>query len=493
MESNRRPVPVEDARTLSAVATFPRYDRSHLWCGIAHIGVGNFHRSHQALFFHEYLQTHAQNWMVHGIGLLDTDADLFRAMRSQDNLYTLTERSGSKDTLKVIGSIKSLTLARSDPQGVIGLLASPDTRIVSLTITEKGYCYTAGRDLDVDHTAIRADLTAGAVPGSALGFLFAAAAQRRASNGPPFTIMSCDNLPANGGLTRRLLLQFAELKEPAVAHWIRDNVSFPNSMVDRITPAVTEKTVAFMRDTFGVDDRCPVVSESYRQWVLEDRFMVGRPQLEATGVQFTDDVEPYEKLKVRMLNGSHSALAYTAYLMGYREVDKAMNDRSIRTFIKRYMDEDITPTIPPVPGIDVEAYKQTLIERFSNPAISDQVQRLAMDGSQKIRNALVPPLEHRLDSGGSIKWVAFALAAWYRYLRGIDETGSAIEIIDPLQDELVARARSAPNDPAGLLSMQEIFGKRVSASGRAAEAVKECLQSIGSMGTRRALEQLLQQ
>jgi mannitol 2-dehydrogenase len=305
--------------------------------------------------------------------------------------------------------------------------------------------------------------------------------------------MSCDNLPGNGHMTRRLLLQFAETKDPAVARWIGDNVAFPNSMVDRITPAVTEQTRAFVRDTFGVDDRCPVVSESYLQWVLEDHFANGRPQLEEVGVHITDDVEPYEKLKVRLLNGSHSALSYVAYLMGFREVDAAMSDPTIRTFVKRYMDGDITPTVPRVPGIDVTAYKQTLIERFSNPAISDQVQRLAMDGSRKIPNSLVPPLEHQLSTGGSIEWLAFALAAWYRYLYGTDEAGAAIEITDPMRDELVARARNAPANPTALLSMQEIFGERVSTDTRLAAAVKQSLDAIRSLGTGQALGRLLRQ
>ncbi len=490
----RKPlVPVQDAYTLPGVAAFPRYDRSKLGCGIAHIGVGNFHRAHQALYLHEYLQTHPQDWMVHGVGLLESDAGLFGAMTSQDGLYTLTERSGTQDTLKVVGSIKRLSLATSDPRGVIRLLASDDIKIVSLTITEKGYYYTASGDLDVGNPVIRADLAGGAAPRSAFGYLYAAAEQRMANGGPPFTVMSCDNLPGNGHLTRRLLLQFAEMKDPAGARWIGHNVAFPNSMVDRITPAVTEKTVAFVRDTFGVDDRCPVVSESYLQWVLEDNFAAGRPALEEVGVQVTSDVEPYEKMKVRLLNGSHSALSYPAYLMGYREVDAAMGDPAIRTFVQRYMGEDITPTVPPVPGIDLAAYKQTLVERFSNPAISDQVQRLAMDGSAKARNAWVPPLEHQLSTGGSIRWLAFAIAAWYRYLYGTDEADAPIEITDPMRDELTARARSAPGDPTQLLSMHEIFGERLAADGRLAAAVKESLGAIRSLGTRQALERLLQQ
>ena len=493
MDPQKPLVPVQDAHTLPGVAAFPRYDRSKLGCGIAHIGVGNFHRAHQALFLHEYLQAHPEDWMVHGVGLLDGDAGLFGAMTSQDGLYTLTERSGTQDTLKVVGSIKRLSLAPSNPQGVVQLLASSDIKIVSLTITEKGYYYTASGALDGDNPVIRADLAGEGAPRSAFGYLFAAAEQRMANGGPPFTVMSCDNLPGNGHLTRRLLLQFAGMKNHAVARWIGDNVAFPNSMVDRITPAVTEKTLEFVRGTFGVDDRCPVVSESYLQWVLEDEFAAGRPRLEEVGVQVTSDVEPYEKMKVRLLNGSHSALSYPAYLMGYREVDAAMGDPAIRTFVQRYMDVDITPTVPPVPGIDLAAYKQTLVERFSNPAISDQVQRLAMDGSAKARNAWVPPLEHQLSTGGSIKWLAFAIAAWYRYLYGTDEAGAPIEIADPMRDELTARARSAPDDPAQLLSVREIFGERLAADGRLAAAVKEGLDAIRGMGTRQALERLLQQ
>ncbi|HET9493767.1 MAG TPA: mannitol dehydrogenase family protein [Chloroflexia bacterium] len=493
MDPHKPLIPVQYAHTLPAVATFPLYDRSNLGCGIAHIGVGNFHRAHQALYLHEYLQTHPHDWMVHGVGLLDSDVDLFTAMTSQDCLYTLTERSGTQDTLKVIGSIKRLSLAPAGSEGVIRLLASADIKIVSLTITEKGYYYTASSDLDADNPVIRADLAGEGAPRSAFGYLYAAAAKRMAEGGPAFTVMSCDNLPGNGHMTRRLLLQFAEMKDPAVARWIGDNVAFPNSMVDRITPAVTDKTTAFVRDTFGVDDRCPVVSEAYLQWVLEDNFAAGRPALEEVGVQVTSDVEPYEKLKVRLLNGSHSALSYPAYLMGYREVDAAMRDPAIRAYVQQYMDVDITPTVPPVPGIDLAAYKQTLVERFSNPAISDQVQRLAMDGSAKARNAWVPPLEHQLATGGSIRWLAFALAAWYRYLYGTDEAGDPIEIADPLRDELVARARSAPDDPTALLSMREIFGERPAADGRLAAAVKESLDAIRGTGTRQALERLLRQ
>lgn len=486
---------VHDAWNLSG----PAYDRSRLGCGIAHIGVGNFVRAHVAVFLDAYLRAHPSDWMIHGIGMRESDIGLVEAMNRQGNRYTLTERSGSHDMVKVIGSIKDFSYVPANPQRVIQLLASDTIKIVSLTITEKGYYYDSAGDLDEAHPDIQADLQ-GAIPRTALGLLFRAAKERQANKGLPITFLSCDNLPSNGDLLRRLLLQFAELKERAVTDWIRDNTSCPNSMVDRITPTVTSETRDFVRQKFGIDDECPVVSEAYLQWVLEDRFINGRPQLEtvtvpiqlesqAVGVkvQFTDHVELYEKLKMRLLNGAHSALAYGAYLMGFRFVDEAMRDPTVRRFVQGYMDE-ITPTIPDVPGVDITAYKATLIERFSNAAIRDQVQRLAEDGSKKIHNFIVPPLEHQLASGGSIHYIACALAAWFRYLGGVDETGQPIEIADPMRAVLIKRARLHPHDPTALLAVSEVFGEHIAANDRVVVAVKECLDAIESVGTRQAWE-----
>lgn len=491
MEASRSLVAVPQAVNLPQVASRPGYDRQNLKCGIAHIGLGNFHRAHQALFLHNFLQNNAQDWLIHAVCLLESDRPLIEAMRAQDTLYTLTERSSTEDVIKVVGSIKEISHGPSDPAAVINLLASDEIKIVSLTITEKGYYYNSAGNLEFDHPVIASDLIEGNSPQSALAYLFAAARQRRLSGGQKFTIMSCDNLPGNGHLTSHLLLQFADRKDPATAQWIRDNVAFPNSMVDRITPATTPKTLAFVRDTFGIDDRCPVMCESFIQWVLEDNFANGRPGYDTVGVQLTNDVEPYEKLKVRLLNGSHLALAFPAYLMGYREVDAAMNDPLIYRFVERYMDDDITPTLPEVPGIDVTAYKQTLRDRFSNPAISDQVARLCLDGSPKIRNAIVPPLEHQLAAGGSIHWMAFALASWYRYLEGVDENGAPIEVADPLSDFLTARAKAAPNDPGQLLSVETIFGKQLGANSKLLKTMQEALDLIRSQGTREALRQWL--
>ena len=490
---------VPDAWNQSALA----YDRFRLGCGIAHIGVGNFVRAHLAVFLDAYLQAHRQDWMIHGIGLRAADSGLVDAMNRQGNLYTLTERSGSRDTLKVIGSIKEFAYAPSNPQRVIQLLASDAIKVISLTITEKGYYYDSAGDLDAAHPDIMADLQ-GAIPRTAIGYLFSAAKQRKVTNGLPVTLLSCDNLPSNGDRLRHLLLQFAELKERAVADWIRDNTSCPNAMVDRITPTATDDTRDFVRNTFGIDDQCPVVSEAYLQWVLEDTFINGRPQLErvtvpvhlgsqsaAVKVQFTDNVAPYEQLKMRLLNGSHSALAYVAYLMGFRFVDQAMGDPIVRSFVQRYMDE-ITPTIPEVPGVDIAAYKGTLIDRFANAAIRDQVQRLAEDGSKKIRNFVAPPLEHQLASGGALHSIAFVLAAWFRYLRGVDEQGTPIDIVDPMRTVLMERARLHPHDPSQLLAVESIFGAHIAANSRLAAAVKDCLDAIDSLGARQACARFLE-
>ncbi len=490
---------LHDAWNLSTAT----YDRSKLDCGIAHIGVGNFVRSHLAVFLHEYLRAQPQNWMMYGIGMREGDVALAEALKRQDYLYTLTERAGSRATCKVIGSIKDFAYVPSDYQQVLQRLASDAIKIISLTITEKGYYDNPAGDLDVEHPDIKADLQQG-VPRTALGLLFGAAKERHTKNGLPITLLSCDNVPNNGERLRHLLLQFAGLKDQSVAGWIRANTSCPNSMVDRITPAVTRDTHDFVRNRFGIEDQCPVMSEAYLQWVVEDTFISGRPhwekvsvpvQLETQSVgiqvQFTNDAAPYEKMKMRLLNGSHSALAYVSYLMGFRFVDEAMHDATVRSFVQRYMDE-ITPTLPAVPGVDIPAYKATLIERFANAAVRDQVQRLAEDGSKKICNFIVPALEELLVSGGSIRHLAFALAAWFRYLRGVDEQGQSIDIVDPMSRLLMERARLQPHDSTYLLAVEDVFGERVSRNSTVAAAINQWLEAINSVGARQACVRLLE-
>jgi mannitol 2-dehydrogenase len=479
-------LPITRAYKKKGISSFPEYERNKLACGIGHLGMGNFHRAHQAMVVDQLLTEKPGNWMIHGVGMLEKDCTLVDAMTAQNNLYSLTERSGSNDRLRVIGSIGETSHAPSDPKHVIKELSADNIKIISLTVTEKGYNNTSAGELIVD-TAIKHDLEDN-LPQSTLGYLFAIAQARRKGSGEPFTIMSCDNLVGNGDLVKKVLLQFAELKDPSVREWIGRNVTFPNSMVDRITPVTTDETRNFIADKFGIEDKCPVVCESFFQWVIEDNFINGRPEFEKDGVLFAKSVKPYEVLKTRLLNGSHSVLSYTAYLMGYRKVDEAMNDPLIDKFLERYMDEDITQTIPDVPGIDIEQYKKTLHKRFANPAISDQISRLAQDGSTKIGTFIVPPLLDNLKNGGSIKWTAFALAAWGRYITGSDETGAKITVDDPKAAMLQERAKR----PISLLEARDIFPEQCMDKRFLAE-YEASSDSIYKHGTREALRQLLSQ
>lgn len=461
----------------------PTYDRAAITCGIVHLGIGGFHRSHQALYLDEILAKGHSNWGICGVGLMPQDQENINALKAQDGLYTLLERTAETDTARIIGSCIQQLYAPENPHAVLDILAHPDTKIASLTVTEKGYCYNTQGDLDVDNPLIQHDLTQPSTPKTALGYLVHSLAMRQERDIPSYTIMSCDNLPENGHLTQRLVLQFAERVNSSLAQWIKENTAFPNAMVDRITPVTTPEVIEAIKTTFTIDDSWPVISEDYRQWVLEDNFCYGRPPFDEVGVQLVPDVEPYEKMKVRLLNGSHSALAYVSYLMGYRAVDKAMNDPLIRDFIRAYMDTNVTPSLPHVWGVDLDAYKTSLITRFSNPAVSDQIQRLAEDGSRKIPNAILPCIQHQITQNGTIDLAAFALAAWFRYLTGIDEDGAPITLKDPLATQLQAHANSLSD----MLAIRDIFGDNLPQSAPFVSAITRALTAINQNGTRDAL------
>ena len=469
----------------------PSYDRTALKSGILHMSVGGFHRSHQAVYLDMFLNKFAENWMITGVGLLPQDLDNLKALENQDGLYSVLERSPEGDEVRIVGSMKNVLHAPSNPQAVIDQIANPEIKILSLTITEKGYCYDDKRNLNTNHPAVKNDIALPANPQTAYGYIVKGLQKRREDNAGPITIMCCDNLPGNGHITEHLLLQFTNLADAPLASWIKDNCSFPNAMVDRITPVTTDKIRTILAEDFNISDAWPVVCEDYLQWILEDKFIAGRPGLDKVGVQIVEEVEPYEKMKVRLLNGSHSALSYVSYMLGYREVDKAMADPLVSKFVRAYMDECITPSLPSVPGIDLDKYKDKLISRFANPSISDQVQRLAEDGSQKIRNAIVPPLEFQLENNGEIKWIALALAGWYRYLNGSDEASAKIEIKDPMAEKLNARAQANPKDPAGLLGVEEIFGAKLASEPRIVQAIKTYLEKMYSQGMRKTLEEAL--
>ncbi|MBD1876419.1 mannitol dehydrogenase family protein [Nodosilinea sp. FACHB-131] len=477
---------------LSDRVRVPRYERSAVTSGIVHIGVGGFHRAHQALYMDNYLeQNPGSDWAICGIGLLEFDQRMRDALASQDCLYTLVERSPAGDNARVIGSITQYLFAPADREAVIATLADPQCRIVTLTITEGGYYVVEGTgEFDANHPTIQHDLQNPDQPLGVYGFLTAALERRRQRGIAPFTVLSCDNIQGNGDMVGRMLTAFAQLQNPDLGGWIRENVAFPNCMVDRITPATTPGDLQMVADQFDIDDAWPVVAEPFLQWVVEDRFSAGRPDWESVGVQMTDDVHPYEMMKIRLLNTSHQLIGYLGSLKGYAYVHEAMADAQIRQAVERLMDE-VTPTLHPVPGIDVSQYKQTLVERFSNPKIRDQLPRLCLNSSAKIPKWALGSLRDKLDQNGAIDYLSLTIAAWFRYLSGKDDQGHAMPIDDPMADTLSERARSGGTDPMPLLDLTEIFGD-LPQSSRLVETVTQYLHQLHELGTQATLAKLLE-
>jgi fructuronate reductase/mannitol 2-dehydrogenase len=381
------------------------------------------------------------------------------ALVPQQGLYTLLVRSAQTDSARVVGSLLEYLFAPDRPQAVLDVLSDDHTRVVTMTITEGGYNVddTTGR-FDVGNAAIQADLQHPNSPSTVFGYLVTALDRRRRAGIPPFSVVSCDNVHGNGHVTRTALVSFAQMRDDALASWIERYVAFPNSMVDRITPQTTDAERELVAQEFGIADRWPVVAEPFRQWVIEDVFSYGRPPLEEAGVQLVPDVRPYETMKMRLLNGSHVAMGYLASLAGYRTVDAVMADPAFRTFIERLMRDEVAPLLPAVPGIDLEDYQCTLIERFSNPRIGDQLARICLDGSAKIPKFLLPSLQDALDAGRPHRWLTLALAGWLRYLAGVDDRSQTIVLQDARATELHKLATAAREDPRPLLALRDLFG-----------------------------------
>ena len=482
-------------QTLAALADrlpVPSYDRSRVTTGIVHFGVGGFHRAHQAMY-HDRLMNEGEalDWGICGVGVLPSDRRMRDALDAQDGLYTLVLKHGDgTHEARVIGSITDYLFAPDDPEAVIERLADPATRIVSLTVTEGGYPLDdrtgefERNDPDVAH-----DLEAGAAPRTTFGLITEALRRRRERGRGAFTVMSCDNLEGNGHLTKTVLATFARLRDPELGDWVEREVAFPNSMVDRITPQTTDEDRAELRERFGVDDRWPVVCEPYAQWVLEDRFAAGRPPYERAGVQVVDDVEPYELMKLRLLNAGHQALCYFAYLAGYRLVHEAAQDPLFRSFLLGYMAEEGAPTLRPVPGIDLDRYEHQLIERFANAEVRDTVARLCAESSDRIPKWLLPVIRHQLATGGELRRSAAVVAAWARYAEGVDEQGEPIEVVDRLRDRLVPIARRQREDPDAFIANRELFGDLVDAE-RFVGSYRQALRSLHERGARATLEDL---
>lgn len=488
MKLNRR-----NLDNLTPKVAKPTYLDSDTQHGIAHFGVGGFHRAHQAFYTDALMdQGRDLDWSICGIGLRPEDRKVRDDLAGQDYLYTLFELGDSDDTQsRIIGSISDMLLAEDSIQAVIDKLVSPHIRIVSLTITEGGYCIDDSTGEFMAHLPqIQQDLGQPLAPRTVFGVLCAALAQRRANNTPAFTVMSCDNLPHNGNVARKALLAFAALSNPDLHDWIAANVSFPNAMVDRITPMTSNAHRLHLHDQLGIDDAWPVVCEPFIQWVLEDKFSNGRPAWETVGVQLTDDVTPYEEMKIKLLNGSHLALTYLGFLKGYRFVHDTMNDPLFVAYMRAYMDKDVTPQLAPVPGIDLTAYKNTLVQRFSNQAIADQLERVCSDGSSKFPKFTVPTINRLIADGAELKRAALVVAAWALYLKGVDENGQTYAIPDPRAEFCQALVADDELIVQRLLGVEEIFGTAIAQSAEFVAAFEWCLNSLREVGVSGTLESL---
>ena len=479
---------------LAPEVQLPAYSLNDTRQGIAHIGVGGFHRAHQAYYTDALMNTgQALDWAICGVGLRAEDRRARDDLKEQDYLFTLFELGDSDDTeVRVIGAIRDMLLAEDGAQALIDKLADPQIRIVSLTITEGGYCIDDSTGEFMAHLPqIQHDLAHPGAPTTVFGFLCAALEKRRGAGTPAFTIMSCDNLPHNGAVTRKALLAFATLRNAGLRDWIEQHVSFPNAMVDRITPMTSTAHRLQLADKHAVDDAWPVVCEPFVQWVLEDKFVNGRPAWEQVGVQFTDDVSPYEEMKIKLLNGSHLALTYLGFLKGYRFVHETMNDPLFVRYMRAYMDLDVTPQLAPVPGIDLSDYKDTLVARFSNQAIADQLERVCSDGSSKFPKFTIPTINRLIADGRETKRAALVVAAWALYLKGVDENGDRYSIPDPRAafcQELVADDALITQR---LLAVEEIFGTAIPRSAEFVTAFEWCCNSLREVGVTRTLERVL--
>ncbi|MEL7530661.1 MAG: mannitol dehydrogenase family protein [Bacteroidota bacterium] len=456
------PLGQEQLQQLIPQIDFPRYDRSQLTAGIVHIGVGGFHRSHQAYYTHLLMeQGEGTNWGICGVGLRAGDRKIKEILEQQDYLYTLIVRHpDGRVQNQVIGSIIDFLLSEEGEASIIDKLADPAIKIVSLTITEGGYNFdpTSG-EFDFENPDIQHDLVNPQQPRTVFGFLCAGLKKRMQAGIAPFTVQSCDNLQHNGEVAKKMLLAFAQRLEPALAQWIEAKVAFPNAMVDRITPVTTPADIEYLEEEAGLTDKWPVTCEPFCQWVIEDNFSDIRPAWERVGAQFVPDVSPYEKMKIRLLNAGHSVLGLLGSLYGYDTIDACMQDPLFRQFLRGFMDKEATPVLDPVDGIDLTSYKDSLLERFANPNIKDKLARICLESSAKLPKFLIPTIQENLARGGSIEYATLVIAAWCFYSdKGTDKAGKPLEIIDAMKSSLHEAAAKTKHDKGAFLKLKTIFG-----------------------------------
>ncbi|MBW8190598.1 mannitol dehydrogenase family protein [Neiella marina] len=457
---------------LPAAIEVPNYDRSKLSAGIVHIGVGGFHRAHQAMYIDQLLQQPGnEQWAICGVGLLEANRELAQILKQQDYLYTLIVRhpNGTVEN-RVIGAMIDFLFAPDSQQAVIDKLASETTKVVSLTITEGGYHFNpATGEFDGSHPDIQHDALNPAQPKTTFGYLAAGLKARRDAGLKPFTVQSCDNIQHNGAVTRKMLLAFIELFDTDLARWVAEHVSFPNGMVDRITPVTTDNDINYLAHEFAIDDRWPITCEAFSQWVIEDDFCNGRPDWDRAGGQFVTDVTPYEKMKIRLLNAGHSVLGLLGAIHGFATIDEAVCDLLFARYLRTFMDDEVTPLLDALPGIDLTAYKDTLIERFSNPNIKDSLARICLQSSAKLPKFLIATVQENLSRVADsqldykaecqIELATLVLASWCLYSdKRVDQHGNALEISDDMAQELHHHAANTQADPLAFLAIEDLFG-----------------------------------
>ena len=453
--------------------------------GIVHLGIGAFHRAHQAIYTDDALAQRGGRWGICGVSL--RSPGVRDRMAPQDGLYTSIEKSPAGTRRRVIGSVREVLFQEAQREDVARRLAARETQIVSLTVTEKGYCHepATGR-LNAKHPDIVHDLGSPAAPRSVPGLLVAALAERRRTHGAPLTVVCCDNLTQNGALVRGVVTAFANLLDPVLADWIGREVAFPSTMVDRIVPATTERDVAENDAALGVHDEAPVVHEPFIQWVIEDRFAAERPAWDAGGALFVAEVDAYEAMKLRLLNASHSAFAYLGYLAGYEFIYAVAAQPDFVAYMRRFTASEVTPTLVPPHGVDLAAYRDELVRRFANPVLPHRTQQIAMDGSQKLPQRILATIRDNLAAGRAINLGTLAVAGWMRYVYGEDENGRRIDVSDPLAPTFASLAAAHRGDPKAfaqaLFAITPIFGDDLRNEPRFTEPVVRWLETLFALG-----------
>jgi mannitol 2-dehydrogenase len=454
----------ENLAALPINVKVPTYNRDQVKTSIVHIGVGNFHRSHEAYYTNELMEHHGVlDCGICGVGLLDYDRRIYNILKDQDGLYTLMvkELDGSL-TARVIGSIVEFLFAPETPLAVIEKMANPDIKIISLTITEGGYNLNeATGKFDFSNPVIIEDMKNPMSPKTVFGYLAQAMKLRMQRGLPGCTIQSCDNIQGNGNVAKKALLNYVEKAEPELLSWIEENVSFPNAMVDRITPVTVAEDIDKVQNEFLIEDQWPVVCEPFIQWVVEDDFKAGRPAWEKVGAQFVENVVPYENMKLRLLNAGHSVLGMLGALHGYNTIDEAARDEDFVAFLRAFMDNEVSPTLGDLGEIDLESYKNSLISRFSNLYIKDLIARICLESSAKIPIFLLSTVRAQLKTTGNIARAAFVVAAWCKYNDGVDENGKKYAIDDAMSNELIRAAALSHQEPIRFLELEPIFGDLV--------------------------------